>query len=282
MNFPLSLQIKMTIFINSSTAEVFCCAFCFEIKFPLILWLFLDFVFLRGIITVAPLIRCFVLYVLSVTCLNGRDCMKAGYVHPARRNLSFVLCLMLCAVGVWSCLTHLTVYLDVEIFELNLLIEDLVVFFGCVLMATGAYRVNRGLSGLGLSVIAVEKIVGICTDLIYSEAQKTPEEICELVFVDMGEVAGVVLSALFIMSELKKLNFIRPFAEKCWFVPMVILLIAFVVYLFTNPGPVTDATAEKFFLMLSSVSMVVWCTDPKGIPRWIAKRIRENENSGIN
>ena len=203
--------------------------------------------------------------------------MDLGCVHPRRRAITAALCLMLCAVGVYSCLTHLTIYLDVEIFELNLLIEDLIILAGYVLMAVGAFRVNPVLPGLGLSVVALEKIVGLCTDLWFSEAQKTAQEICTLVFVDVFEIAGLLFAVLIILSQVRVLKSLSSFAKKCWFVPALLLMVSFVGYLFANIGVLTDATFGMLFLWLAVVSFCVWCTDPEGIPRWIARRIRENE-----
>ena len=60
--------------------------------------------------------------------------MKTGYVHQRLRKITAVLSVMLCLVGAYTCLNHLFIYLDVEIFELNLLIEDLIVFGGFVLI----------------------------------------------------------------------------------------------------------------------------------------------------
>lgn len=205
--------------------------------------------------------------------------MNSGYLHPRRRAFTAGLCLMLCAVGAFSCLTHLTIYLDVEIFELNLLIEDLLVFAGYVLMSAGAFRVSPLLSSLGLGIITAERIWGLCSDLCFSEAQKTSEEIFTLVFVDVAEILGLVLGALVVLSQIKVFIGIKKFAEKCWLLPVMLLLISFVGSLFTNIGALTDATVGMFFLTLAVISFVLWCTDPAGVPRWIAQRLRENEDA---
>ncbi len=188
---------------------------------------------------------------------------------------------MLCAVGVYSCMTHLTIYLDVEIFELNLLIEDFLIFAGYVLMTVGAFRVKPLLSALGLGIITAERIAGLCADLWFSEAQKTSGEICTLVFVDIAEIAGLALGSLFVLSQLKAFRGIKKFAVKCWFLPVVFLAVSFVGHLFTNIGPLTDAAVGMFFLTLVVTSFVLWCTDPVGFPRWIARRLRENEEAEI-
>ncbi len=205
--------------------------------------------------------------------------MDSGCLYPRRRVLTVALCLVLCAVGVYSCLTHLTIYLDVEIFELNLLIEDLLIFAGYVLMTVGAFKVSPLLSGLGLGIVTIERFAGLCADLWFSEAQKTSEEISTLMFVDVAEIAGLLLGTLYVLSGLKAFRAVKKFAVKFWFLPVAFLAVSFVGYLFTNIGSLTDATVGMFFLTLAVTSFVLWCTDPTGFPRWIAKRIRENEEA---
>lgn len=205
--------------------------------------------------------------------------MEAGYVNRGRRGVTCALCLMMCAAGVYSCLTHLTIYLDVEIFELNLLIEDLIIFAGYVLMTVGAFRVNRVLSVLGVAVVASQRVAGLCTDSALFDSEYTAAEICTLVLVEAAEIIGLFLGAVFILTGAKVIKALKPWAKKLWFLPAVFLAVSFVGYLFTNIGPLTDTAAGRFLLGLATVSTVVWCTDPEGIPRWISERLRANEEA---
>lgn len=205
--------------------------------------------------------------------------MKTGYVHQRLRKITAVLSVMLCLVGAYTCLNHLFIYLDVEIFELNLLIEDLIVFGGFVLMAVGAFKVSPLLSGLGPVIVVAKRTVDFIIELTSAEVEQTAEEMLSLVCGDVCEITGLFFGAVVILSQEKAFSFLRDFAKNIWLVPAVLLGVSFVISVFTNPGPLTETTIGLYFMWMTMLCFCVWSTDPKGFPRWIAKRIRENEES---
>ena len=205
--------------------------------------------------------------------------MKTGYVHLRLKKITSTLGIMLCLVGAYTCLTHLFIYLDVAIFELNLLIEDLVVFAGYVIMTIGALKVNPLLSGLGPVIVTAKRMVDFILELTSAETEQTAEELLSFICGDVCEITGLLFCAIVILSQEKAFCFLRGFAKNIWLVPAVLLGVSFVISVFTNPGPLTEKTIGLFFMWAMMLCFCVWSTDPEGFPRWVAKRIRENEKS---
>lgn len=205
--------------------------------------------------------------------------MKTGYVHRRLKRITAVLSVLLCLTGAYSCLNHLFIYLDVEIFELNLLIEDLLVFAGYVLMAVGAWRASPLLSGLGPVIVVVKRTVEFFVGLGSFAPERTAEEIIGLVLGDVCEISGLLFGAVVILSQEKAFLFLRGFAKNIWLIPALLLGVSFVISVFVNPGPLTEIKIGLFLMWASMLCFCVWSTDPKGFPRWVAKRIRENEDA---
>ncbi len=208
--------------------------------------------------------------------------MEKGYGQPRRRAITAALCLMLCAAGAYSCFAHLIMYLDVEIFDLWLLIEDLVAFAGYVLITVGAFRVNRVLSSSGLAVVILQKIAGIFSNFLFVDNAEVSEEIYTFLLTDVVQILGLALAGVMIFSYAKQWSYLMHISEKLWFLPGVLLLGALLGYLFTNRGPLTGVAVNMLFLGLATESMVVWCANPAGVTRWLAERIRENEKAENN
>lgn len=205
--------------------------------------------------------------------------MKTGYVHQRLKKITGVLSVLLCLAGAYSCLNHLFIYLDVEIFELNLLIEDLLVFAGFVLMAVGAWRASPLLSGLGPVIVMVKRTAEFFIGLNSFSPERTAEEIIGLVLGDVCEISGLLFGAVVILSQEKAFSFLRGFAKNIWLMPAVLLGASFVISVFLNPGPLTETKIGLFLMWASMLCFCVWSADPEGFPRWIAKRIRENEEA---
>ena len=205
--------------------------------------------------------------------------MKSGYAHLRLKKITSAFCLMLCVAGAFGCLNHLFIFLDVEIFELNLFVEDMIVFAGFVLMAVGAFKVNPLLSGLGPVIVMVERSVDFIREVASTDAERTADEVLSLACGDVCEITGLLFGAVVILSQEKVFSYLRDFAKNIWLIPAVLLGVSLVVGLFTNPGLLTETTVAMFFMWSSMLCFCVWSTDPKGFPRWIANRIRENEAS---
>lgn len=208
--------------------------------------------------------------------------MESGYKHPRLRRLTCTLCIMLCAVSVYTCFTHLTTYLEVMIFDLGLLIADLITLAGCVLMTIGAFKVKRVLAVFGLAVVISERVAKLCSELWILETENTAQVICTLVLVDIAEIVGLVFGAVLLLPKSKGSSEPMSEAGRLWFVPVAVLTVSFVGYLFTNIGPLTDASVSRFLMILAVAGFVIWHTDPAGSPRWIAQRIRDNEEAENN
>ncbi len=208
--------------------------------------------------------------------------MRKDYEQSRRRLITFVLCLMLCAAGAYGCFAHLIVYLDVEIFDLWLLIEDLIAFAGYVLMAVGAFRVNRTLSLAGLAVVILQKAVGVFSKLLSVDDGEVAGEIYTFMLTDAIQILGLAFAVLMIFAQVKKAEALLSVSKKLWFLPGALFIVALLGYLFTNRGPLTDVAINMMFLGLAAESTVVWCLNPAGVTRWMAERIRENEEAENN
>ncbi|MBQ2944037.1 MAG: hypothetical protein IJD93_05050 [Ruminococcus sp.] len=204
--------------------------------------------------------------------------MEKACLFPRRRMITGVICIFLCMAGAYNCLTHLFVYLDVLIFDLGMLIWDLVLFAGYVLLTVGAFKVNFILSGIGISVVTLMKIANIIKGVFLTENANVSEEIYALMAVDVAEVLGLLMGALLILSQLKPEGALKNTMKTIWFAPAVFFAISVVGSLFSNVGVLSDKTVTMLFLSLATVSYAVWCANPKGFVLELANRLKANEN----
>lgn len=204
--------------------------------------------------------------------------MEKVCAYPRRRLITAVMCIFLCIAGAYNCFTHLFVYLDVEIFDLGMLIWDLLLFAGYVLMTVGAFRVNVVLAGTGVSVVTLMKIADIVKGLFLTGGANVSEEIYALMAVDVSEVLGLLFGAVMIFSNVKPNSSLKSILRKIWFSPAVFFAISITGSLFFNVGVLSDKTVTMFFLALAIICFAVWCTNPQGVVLEIANRVRENEN----
>lgn len=204
--------------------------------------------------------------------------MEKTCLFPRRRKITGIICIFLCLAGAYNCLTHLFVYLDVLIFDLGMLLWDLALFACYVLMTVGAFKEKFILSGTGISVVTLMKVVGIIKGVFLTEDAAVSEEIYALMAVDVAEMLGLLMGALLILSQLKPKGALKNTMRTIWFAPAVFFAISVVGSLFSNVGVLSDKTVTMFFLALATISYAVWCANPQGFVLELANRIKENEN----
>lgn len=203
--------------------------------------------------------------------------MGQSCAFPLRRKITGTICIFLCLAGAYNCLTHLFVYLDVLIFDLGMLLWDLALFTGYVLMTVGAFKKKFILSGAGISVVTIIKVVEIIKSIFLTEDANVSGEIYALMAVDAAEVLGLLTGAFVILAEIKPEGALKNTMKTIWFAPAVFFGISVVGSLFSNIGVLSDKTVTMFFLALATTSYAVWCTNPAGIIDRLAQRLRENE-----